>query len=164
MRLYEIPEALRVVIAEIEDHGGEITPELEARLDGLTYEFERKAEYLALLAKEASALAEAVKVEEERLVALRKKYQNRSERIKEYVLSSMQRAGISKIEGDLASPAVQKNSVPRVDVTIDPLLLPEGFRRVRVEADSTALRKAADAGEELPDGVTLSYGYHLRIR
>jgi hypothetical protein len=164
MRLYEIPEAMRVILAEIEDHGGEITPELEARFDGLNYEFNRKAEYIALLSKEAAALAEGVKIEEERLVALRKRYQNRSDRLKEYLLASMQRAGIEKVDGDLASPAVQRNSVPRVEVTIDPLLLPEPYRRVRVEADSAALRKAADAGEELPDGVTLSYGYHLRIR
>ena len=95
LRLYELPDAIREIEAEIIEAEGEITDDIADRLDHLEGEFERKAEYLALLSREARAEAKAVKEEEDRLKARRTAAENREKRIKDYLLFSMQKLGVA---------------------------------------------------------------------
>jgi vacuolar-type H+-ATPase subunit E/Vma4 len=164
MRLYEIPHAIRAIEAMIEEAEGELTPETEALLTQHESEFERKAEWIALLAREAIAEAGAIKAEEDRLNARRRTLERRADGLKRYLHECMTAANVSKIKGDLATLGIQRNSVPTIVVEVAPEALPERFRRVRVESDGTALRDAFKAGEKLPAGVTAEYGTHLRIR
>jgi hypothetical protein len=164
MRLYEIPHAIRAIEAMIEELEGEITPEIESKLNALEGEFSRKAEFIALMVKEATTAAAAIKAEEDRISARRKAHERRAEAFKDYLHRCMASMGVSKITGQLASPAIQRNSAPSVTVDIAPELLPERFRRVLVGPDNRALADAFKAGEALPAGVTAEYGTHLRIR
>jgi Skp family chaperone for outer membrane proteins len=164
MRLYEIPAAYRAIEAQIEELEGELPEDLEAKLDELDEEFERKVEFLAMLAREAKLEAEAWKQEEDRVQARRRALEARQKRLQDYVQAAMVATGRPKVSGSKLTVAIQKNSVPTVRVDLDPTQLPPEFQRVRVEADNAAIRDAAKAGAELPDGVMVEYGSHLRIR
>jgi hypothetical protein len=171
MKLYQIPAALRAIEAQIEEAEGELTPEAEAALNSLGEEFARKAEYLALLTCEATAQADAVtaqadavKAEADRLYRIATAHQNRAASLKAYVKRCMEELGEVKISGELATVAIQRNGQPSVGYEVPPEFLPARFQRLKIEADSKAITEAWKAGEEMPEGVTVQIGTHLRIR
>lgn len=164
MKLYEIPVALRALEEKIEEAEGVLTPEMETELDGLAEEFERKAEYIAMLIREAKLEAEKWKAEEDRVAARRRSLARRAEGLTRYLHDAMSAMGKTKIKGELLSLGIQKNGAASVVYEGDPAALPEQFRRVKIDMDSVAIREAAKAGEPLPEGVEVVHGTHLRIR
>jgi len=164
MRLYEIPQALRAVEAAIIEAEGELTPEMEAQLEALTEDFDRKVEYLALLAREAKAEAAGYKVEADRLAAHVRAASNREAGIKRYLQFCLESAGVPKVTGTLATVALQKNGQPSIRYDGDPQSLPPAYQRVTVAVDTRALHDALKGGEDLPEGVTVEHGQHVRIR
>jgi hypothetical protein len=168
MRLYELPHAIRAIEAMIEEAEGELTPETEALLTQHEAEFERKAEWIALMIREALADAASVKAEEDRVAELlgnrRRAFERRADGLKRYLHDCMTAMSRHKIKGELVSLGIQRNSAPSLTVGVDPQLLPKRFQRVVTSPDSRALAEAHKAGETLPAGVTAEYGTHLRIR
>ena len=164
LTLYDLPDAIREIEDEIIEAEGELTPEIEARLDALGEEFERKAEYIALLSREAKAEAKAVKQEEDRLKARRTAAENRERRLKDYLHACMTRMGIPKIDGDRAKVAIQKNGRPSITWMGEEDAIPDAFRRVTVSVDGTAVYNEWRAGSELPEGFEVEVGTHVRVR
>ena len=170
LRLYELPGAIREIEYAIIEADGEITDEIADRLDHLEGEFERKAEYLALLSREAKAEAAAVKQEEDRLKARRTAAENRERRIKDYLLACMTRLGVDRIEGDRAKVRVQDNSRPSITWMGAADDIPDAFRRVSVSVDGTAAYDAWRSAPEderdraLPEGFRVEVGTHVRVR
>jgi len=163
MKLYEIPSELRVIEAQIADADGELTPELEAALDALKTEFDQKAEYLALLIREAQVEAEAYKAEETRLRDRRRAAENRADRLKRYVHEQMQRISKDKVRGQLASLSVVANSRPSV-IWDEGTEIPDEFARVKRELDANAVLVHVGIHGQPPKGATLVQGTHLRVR
>jgi hypothetical protein len=163
LRLYDLPDAIREVEARIIEAEGEISPELEAELDALEGAFEAKAEYLALLAREAKASAAAWKQEEDRMRAHRTAAENRERRLKDYLHASMRRLGVDRIEGERAKVRVQANTRPSITWAGEPEAIPEAFRRVSITPDGTALYDEWKAGSELPEGFVVEVGSHVRV-
>src|SRR3990167_4418700 len=110
LRLYDIPDAIRAIEAEIIDAQGEMSPEIEGQLDDLQETFSSKAEYIGLLALEAKAEAAGVRQEAERLSARVRTAENREKRLKEYLFTCMNRLGIQKVEGAAVKLRIQANS------------------------------------------------------
>jgi hypothetical protein len=164
MKLYEIPMAWRHLEDQIEEAEGVLTPELEAELDALGEEFDRKAEYIAMLVREAKLEAEKWKAEEERVANRRRSLERRAEGLTRYLHDQMTAMGKQKIEGGLLTVGIQKNGSPGVMYEGDIMDLPEHFRRVKIEINAAAIREAAKAGEALPAGVEVYHGTHVRIR
>lgn len=164
MRLYELPDAIREALDRaVDPETGEITEALGAELDALEEEFERKAEYIALLSREAKAEAAAVKVEENRLAARRQAAENRERRLKDYLQGCMIAAGIDRIEGERAKVRIQSNSRPSITWRGDPENVPEAFRRMTVSVDTAAAYEELKAGAELPEGFEVQTGVHCRV-
>ena len=163
MKLYEIPSELRVIEAQIADADGELTPETEAALDGLQEEFDRKAEWIALLVREATVEAEAYKAEETRLRDRRRAAENRAARLKTYVHEQMARMGRDKIKGELASLSVVANSRPSV-VWDEDTDIPDEFARIKRELDANAVLVHVGIHGTPPEGATIVHGTHLRVR
>jgi hypothetical protein len=164
MKLYEIPMALRQLESQIEEAEGLLTPELEAELDALGEEFDRKAEFIAMLVREAKLEADKWKAEEERVSARRRSLERRAEGLTRYLHEQMTAMGRDKIPGDLLTVAIQKNGQPSVMYEGDPAALPASFQRVRIEMDGARVREAIKNGEELPEGIHIHHGTHVRIR
>jgi hypothetical protein len=180
LKLYEATDALDVVREWIYEHDEEIRAmegalpdelaELLAKAEG---DFKAKAERVALFIRELLANAAAVKIEEERLTARRKHYERAADGLKRYLQGQMELAGIPKVEGKLCTLRLQK-SPPGVigNPTLDSLAywkttltwsrfvvtVPEQLR-----LDGRALIEAWKSGEEIPVGVEVVQGQHLRI-
>lgn len=165
LRLYDIPERYRDIEDAIIEADGDITPEQEAALDHLSDEFERKAEYLALLSREAKAEAEAVAIEEKRLNKRRTAAKNRERRLKSYLHACLEKAGRDRVEGDRIKVRIQANTRPTIRWPFAPEEAPERFRRVTVDVDGTETYRAWKAGE-LPEGqggFVVELGSHVRV-
>jgi hypothetical protein len=164
MKLYEIPAALRQLETKIEEAEGLLTPELEAELDALGEEFDRKAEYVAMLVREAKLEAEKWKAEEDRVSNRRRSLERRAEGLTRYLHEQMTSMRKDKIPGDLLTVAIQRNSQPTVSFDREPHWLPEEYRRVEFRMDAKKIREDHEAGKPLPEGVTIHHGTHVRIR
>lgn len=163
LTLYDIPARYRELEEQIIEADGELTPEVEAELDSLQDAFERKAEYIALLSREARAEAKAVKEEEDRLKARRTAAENRESRLKDYLQACLTRAGVDRVEGDRIKARIQDNSRPSIRWMGEEDAIPEPFKRVRVDLDGSAAYETWKDGEPLPEGFVVETGRHLRI-
>lgn len=163
MRLWEITDELETVGGLIAENGGELTPEIEARLDALEGAYEAKVERIALAVQQYLANAGAAKVEEERLAAIRRSHERSADGLKRYLLASMRRSGNLKVETPRARVRVQKNGQPSITWTGEPDAIPEHYRRVTVAPDLSRVRDDIKAGLEPPEGFVVDIGYHVRI-
>lgn len=163
MKIYEIPGQIRRMEELIEEAEGEITPEIEEALSHLEDVFAEKLEYLALLSREKKAEAAAWKQEEARIAKNRRVAENAEKNLKGFIQMMMENAGIQKIEGERAKLRIQRNGQPSIDWAGEKDAIPEGFRKVSVTLDSSAVKEHLAAGGELPEGIVVEYGTHVRI-
>lgn len=188
MKLYEAVEALAIVDELIEEHaeaiaaaGGDImaVPAIADLLDQAEGDFATKVERVALKVRELTGAAEVVKTEVERLNARKKAYENAAAGLKGYLLRMLQAAGKTKVEGKLATVAIQKNpaavTVP-ASADLEQLWLagapgievvPPTFtvnKKALLEAVKIAETEGRDVATVLPNGWTVTRGDSLRIR
>lgn len=163
MKLYELSNAYRLALQESADNDGELTPELERRLDAINEAFEAKAEACACLVIEAQREAEAWKAESDRMAKHARTCANRAERIKNYIRQNMVVTGRDRVDGKLFKIAFHQNSRPTIVWTRDPQEIPDQFRRVTFSLDGNAAYEAHKAGT-LPEAFHVHTGSHLRIR
>lgn len=169
MRLYEINDGIEEILSRAAESGGELTDaDLEA-LAELELAWPQKVESVALYIRTKLAEAEVVGAEEERLADRRKAITKQADGLKEYLRRQMEERGEAKVAGRLVTVAVQ-NSTPSVRVLCGATALPPSYQRVipavpeSVEADKRAILDAYKAGAELPEGVEVICGTHVRIR
>lgn len=164
MKLYEITNALETVINGgliFDEETGEVIFDSE-NLDELAGELDDKLEACGIVIKEAQAEAEAMKAEEARLKERRQRKEKEAERLKEYVLSCMERVGAKKIDTPRVALSTRKSSV--VDV-FDEELIPREFFNVKTTAsvNKVAIAKAIKAGEVV-EGCELSERFSLQVK
>jgi hypothetical protein len=107
--------------------------------------------------------AESAKLEAERLESLAEIRQHAVDRLKDYLKANLELMNMTKVETDLFKVRIQKNSRPGIAYIGDLRELPFEYQRVKVEMNGTALYEAWKGGKELPAGVTVTEGKHLRI-
>lgn len=97
MKLYEIANDYLSLMEAIEN--GEIPEEaLADTLESIESGIEEKADNIACMLKNLSAEIAAIKAEENNLAERRKQREKTHERLKEYLSSTLQRVGKTKIE------------------------------------------------------------------
>ncbi len=79
-------------------------------LEGIEGEFDEKAENIAVYIKSMLAMAKTLKAEEDNLKARRKRCEKSAERMKTYLLNSMQELGRKKIDMPKALLSVRNNA------------------------------------------------------
>lgn len=163
MKLYELPTEWAALEAEIEEAGGELSPELLERLDAFEADLSRKAEAVCRVILNHDAEAAALQEESRRFAERARVARNTADRLKEYLKRTMEAVGQTKLDAGLFKVAVQRNGQPSVIVD-DPTTLPIEFQRLRIEPDRQALLDALKAGATLPAEVLVLHGTHLRIR
>lgn len=162
VKLYDLAIEYAEIGDAIDDADGELTPEIEARLDALSVSLEAKVDSCCALIREWSLTAEAIREEERRLKARRDALDNRAARLREYVTSCLDMAGRRKVTSSRFTASVRE-SRGAVSVT-DIERLPAAFKFQRVDVDKRALRAALDAGEEVPGAVVEPGRLTLTIR
>ena len=150
MKIYEIPSTLRDLLDRLDadPDKGEVDGEALAAYAEYTTAAAEKLEGTACYCRELKAEAEAIKAEEERLAKRRKALENKSERLKAYMMPALEAMG-GKVKGVMVSLRISKTqSVTVFDIDA----LPDAFKRVvtKVDPDKMAIKKALKSGERIP--------------
>ena len=179
IRLYEAVQELNALDDLIEEHaeriaaaGGDIesVPEIAELLSFGEAQMALKVERIGLMVCEFERSAEAVDAESQRLARRSKTLKNRAAALTGYVHRMMVARGQTKSGGDLCPVRIQKNSVPSVriqpDVSLEDLYADGSAfveRTEELKLDTRAVAQAWKNGDEVPDGVLVEFGTHLRI-
>jgi hypothetical protein len=172
LRLYELPDALEAVEAQLLEFGGELTPELEAQLEAIEGTLEIKAERICRMIANNDRAAEAYQAEIERMDAHRSAHANTASRLKKYLQSVLERLNRPKLQAGVFPVRLQLNGQPSIRLA-NPFEIPERFRRVpAVEFNSSAalaeLREQklipSKAGEFPIGEFIVTRGQHLRYK
>lgn len=160
--LYTISGDLLAVLNELEENGGELTPELEQALAITEGQFTEKAVDYGLAILNLEAMAEAAKAEKERLAGLQKFYENAKKRLSETLSGAMRAFDRTKVETPTLRLFLRHTQSTEVDNADD---IPARFKLTKVETvvDKTAIKKAIVAGEDVP-GAHLNDNYSLQIK
>jgi hypothetical protein len=120
--------------------------------------------YVAFM-REREARAKIRREEAARLAELARVDERKVDRLKSRLLAWMEGSGITKFETAHYKLSVSQNGgVVPLTITVDPEDLPKAFQKVEVKADTDALRKALEAGLDVPGASLGVRGTHLRIR
>lgn len=144
-RLGELQAALSDLVEETQGEVTETVAELEALI---AEEGEQTLEALCWLEREATAMAEAVKAESERLAEVGRRAKARKVWAREQMRELLVRRGVKSAKAGTFTVRRDPGSKSLVGDGV-PELLPERFRRVKVEADKKAIGDAIKAGEEV---------------
>lgn len=166
MKLWEITDELAEIGALLSEAEGELTPELEQRLDAMSGAFDGKVESIALFVRHSKLEAEKAKAEKDRLAAIEKFHARQADGLLTYLLRCMTAAGVTSVDTHRARVRVQKSGTPRVTFAGDVDELPQAFVRIipeKHELDRGAVTEAFRAGKELPDGIRVEFSQFVRI-
>lgn len=145
MKLYEIRGALRDALdrMEVDDETGEI---LNAEdFNAVEIDAREKLESTALYVRELNAEADALKAEIERLTDRRRSLEKRSTFLKCLMLQGLDALGATKLNTPMVTISVRTSKAVELDAdALD--VLPEGFIRIKREADKTAIKAAIERG------------------
>ena len=181
MKLYELTNDFQRLFDSLEDmtENAELTAEEKAEAEKVWFdtlecveaEFTDKAENVAAYVKVLSSEAKMLEAEEKALKARREQKVKQAESLKAYLMNSMQRVNLNKIEGVMAKISITKGR-ESTEIT-DPKAFVEW---AKVNDDSllkykdpdiskTAVKAAIEAGREIPyaavvrrPGLTIRYG------
>lgn len=160
--LYGITAELNAILSQLEELGGEITPELEQALAINEEQFVAKAEDYGHAILNLKAMATAAKAEKDRLAGLQKFYENAQKRLTDALTAAMQVFGQDKVENATMRLSLRHTTATEVD---DLDAIPSEFKTTKVEvvADKTAIKKAIQSGEAVP-GAHLVENVSLQIK
>ena len=160
--LYGITAELNAILTQLEELGGEITPELEQALAINEENFAAKSEDYGHAILNLKGMAAAAKAEKERLADLQKFYENTYNRLDNALKTAMVATGHDKVETPTMRLSLRHSTATEVD---DLDQLPAEFKTTKVEvvADKTAIKKAIQQGEDVP-GAHLVENVSLQIK
>lgn len=166
--LYDLSAELALINDEIIDAEGEITPELEARLDDLAITFDRKVFGVTRWTLNLDARIDALGAEIKRLQSRKKSTDNLKTRLKEFMKGCMTVADKKKLEFDNFTVAVQKNP-PSVEITDEDAIPSKYFTIIpeQKQINKAALLadlKALKEGQTIPGAQLITDRTNLRIR
>lgn len=161
MTLYEIKNQY-LELAMNDELNDEDKKELQ---NAIRNELLAKTDGIIAVTKQAEALIEAMKNEEERLKANRKANEKKLESFKEYVKNCMMEMQIQKVETPLGEMKIAKN--PMSVEILDEEQIPDAYKRTKVETsiDKKALIDHFKETGEIIDGAKIHDDYFsLRIK
>src|SRR5271170_4385740 len=108
--LYEITNDALSIFDQITDNLGELTPELEQRLDDLMLQGPHRIEEAAMMVKILETSAAAAEFEAERLRERAKNFQEQSDRLKKRMTVALDTAFSGKIKTPLFTVYTKRNA------------------------------------------------------
>lgn len=164
MKLYEISQGMiNTLDIFLESDGNDLDKENYSEIIlFLRDELKNKSSSLLKYIQDLQAKSKIAKEESDRLLKLSKARLNKAERLKSYLVSTLQALEMKKIETDLGSYGLRRS--PAVDV-YDMAALPDEFIRVTEErkADKEKIKEYIKANGELK-GARIVDNYSLQIR
>lgn len=150
MNLYLDGQFVRATIDRLLSDYPELEDDETLRADMLEAETDahRLIERALSERNEANTLALAMKAREDELAARRARFERKSDAMRSLIRSVMQAARLDKVTLTEATVSTTK---PRASVNITDLeAVPQGYFRLKKEADRTAIKTALEQGEAIP--------------
>lgn len=166
MNLYQISEEIREIKQAFENgevidfETGEINPEYIKALTFSKQELEAKAIDYGYVIKSFDDEIELYDKEIKRLTERKKQLKNMQDYMKKTITDAMLEFGIVEIKGKLLKMSFRASQ--SVDV-YDIDLLDDKFKRIKIEADKTAIKEAIKNGE-IVEGARLFDNKNLQIK
>ena len=164
LKLYEIQQGMIDTLdIFLESDGSDLDKENYSEIMlFLRDELKNKSSSLLKYIQELQAKSKIAKEESDRLLKLSKVRLNKAERLKSYLVSTLQALEMKKIETDLGSYGLRRNSA--VDV-YDMAALPEEFVKITEErkADKEKIKEYIKSNGKLK-GARIVDNYSLQIR
>lgn len=136
---------------------------LRATLDSIKGAFDVKAENIAKVIKEVTGQAEMIDEEIKRLTQRKSAMKNNAKSMKLYLQEQMERVGTRKVQGELLTVAIQKNT-PSVRVINERSIPEEFFIPQPAKLDKKQLKAELKNGLNLEGIVELVQTESVRIR
>lgn len=155
MKLYELTENFNLIAEMLENNPNDET--IIDTLESIDLAIEDKADGYARLIKNQEAESKAFDEEIKRMKERKQALDNNVKRMKLSLQNAMVEIGKTKFKTELFSFNIQKNA-PSVEI-IDEKLIPDKFKKITIEFDKTAIKKAKNV-----PGVEIKQSESLRIR
>ncbi|MGM0260508.1 siphovirus Gp157 family protein [Enterococcus sp. AZ102] len=159
LSIYELTERFNKVAEMLIDE--DCDQSVIDTLESLDMAIEEKADNYARLIRNQKSTSKGISEEIKRLQQRKKFVDNSVERMEKGLYNSMVSIGKTKFKTDLFSFNIQKNP-PKLEYESEELV-PKDFKKIKVEIDKTALKKAILSGLEI-DGVSVTRSEGVRIR
>ena len=175
MNIWQIQQDLLDIFNELEENGGELTPELEDKLNITQSEFKNKIENYLYVIKKTESDINACDAEAKRLIALKKSKQNTVDRIKSVIAKAIEQFGDKNKNGnkfiDLGTAKITVRTSDKVIVNDDfaENLVNNTFDEVRSmvftkELQSNDLKDLLTVPENKLDGVTANISIDVPLK
>lgn len=162
MNIYQIQNEYLLLVNQIIENGGEVTPQQELNLQITRDQLQDKGTNYAFVIKKLDAECDIIDAEIKRLTELKKVRQNACERLKSNISHAMQIFEVDKIESPLIKLSFRKSqSVNVADVNS----LPSEFKTIKVteQADKVKIKQALLNGEVI-EGCEIINSQNLQIK
>ena len=160
--IYKIQNEFQLIIAEVINNEGEITPELETALTINKEQLQSKAVDYCYVIKQLDYDCEQIDNEIARLNKLKKVRSNLTDRLKNTVSSAMQLFDVEKIETPLIKLSFRNSE--SVEITNEQQLDSRFIVTKTVSTpDKKAIKDAIKSGVFV-EGATISYNRNLQIK
>ena len=162
MNIYQIQNEYLLLINQIIENGGEVTPQQELNLQITRDQLQDKGTNYAFVIKKLDAECDIIDSEIKRLSELKKVRQNACERLKSNISHAMQIFEVDKIESPLIKLSFRKSqSVNVADVNS----LPVEYKTIKVteSADKLKIKQALLNGEVI-EGCEIINNNNLQIK
>lgn len=160
MKLYDIPIEANEIEAVLADTCGELTPEMEQRIQGFLRDSKDKVEAAAMVALSLEDDADVCRQEAERLMKRAGGLENGARHLKGLMLFAVDEGFGGKIKtakftiwGQSSAPTTSFELPPGADIHAVPF---EFLRMKDPELDKQALKAACDAGLPMPEQIVVS--------
>jgi dynactin complex subunit len=152
--LRETSDRLVDIFLELEESGGELTPELEADLAKYTENRKVKAERIILFSRRMKAQAMALKSETAGFLAMAAKKTKAADNIERYLLAEMQALNEKKIHTEMFTITRARIGIPKIDTDVSVGEVPRKFIRIIPEErrlDKKVVLAIMKASKGIPD-------------
>jgi len=162
MNIYQIQNEYLLLINQIIENGGEVTPQQELNLQITREQLQDKGTNYAFVIKKLDAECDIIDAEIKRLSELKKVRQNACERLKSNISHAMQIFEVDKIESPLIKLSFRKSQSVNVS---DVNSLPVEYKTIKVteSADKVKIKQALLNGEVI-EGCEIINSQNLQIK
>ena len=160
-KLYELVADLQAFVEENE--GLEDEQIYKDTLEGLQGEIDDKIEQWNRAIKNQEAERDALKSEYQRLYDRYKAQDAQVSHMKDTLLMYLRAMGRKEGGKVLMAKIVKNGGAQPLELLCQPEELPKAFRKVKIEADNTAIRDALASGKKLKFARLLERGEHIKV-
>ena len=162
MNIYQIQHEYLLLVNQIIENGGEVTPQQELNLQITRDQLQDKGTNYAFVIKKLDAECDIIDAEIKRLTELKKVRQNACERLKNNISNAMHTFEVDKIESPLIKLSFRKSQSVNVS---DVNSLPNEYKTIKVteQADKVKIKQALLNGEVI-EGCEIVNSNNLQIK